>query len=86
MARYQVQILVDIEAESSDAAWETAEELELFLGQHYLTTSTGLAQQVLEVEDDLPRDDSFDELTGEDADQDHDPMLDVNYVGHPIHY
>jgi len=71
MAKYQVQLVVDIEADDADAAWEIAENLESFLGQHYQTASSGLAQEVLEVEDaaeeeDTPLTEDLDELTGEE--------------------
>lgn len=89
MPRYQVKLLVDIDAADADEAWAIAEGLEDFLGLHCDTATSGLAQEVLEVtpEEEIQgiEDDAIGE-SSEDLDDTYDPMLDVNYVGHPCHY
>lgn len=87
MARYQVKLIVDIEADDADQAWAIAENLEDFLGLHHETSTSGLAQEVLEITED-PEEliQGIDLDASGDQDEDFDPMLDVNYVGHPIHY
>ena len=87
MAQYQVKLIVDIEADDADQAWAIAEGLGDYLGLHCETTTLGSALEVLEVEEEVTPEAA---LEGIDQDQlgedEYDPMLDVNYVGHPIHY
>ena len=69
MARYQINLLVDIEAEDDDTAHEIAENVAEFLGLHYQTTTSGLVKELLIVEDEEFVD-PYDELmTEEDLDQ-----------------
>jgi hypothetical protein len=69
MTRYQINLLVDIEADSDDAAHEIAENVAEFLGLHYQTTTSGLVKELLIVEDEEEFVDPYDELmTDEDAD------------------
>ena len=84
MARYQINLLVDIEAEDDDQAHEIAENVADFLGMHYQTTTSGLVKELLIV--DETEEEYVDEFSEPEYDPDTDPMDDVNYVGHPIHY
>lgn len=83
MPKYQIVLAVDIEADTPEDAQDIAAELEQFLGMHHLTTTLGNATDILELEEDNSEDD---EEFAFDQDEDYDPMDDVNYVGHPIHY
>lgn len=70
MTRYQINLLVDIEAEDDQAAHEIADNVAEFLGMHYQTTTSGLVKELLIVEDEEEEFvDPYDELmTDEDAD------------------
>lgn len=84
MPKYQITIVVDVMADDVDEAAIIGENLEGFLGQHHWTESQGCVTEITElVEEDSEED--LDEIP-EDEDFDYDPMDDVNYVGHPIHY
>lgn len=71
MARYQINLLVDIEAEDDDTAHEIAENVADFLGMHYQTTTSGLVKELLIVDEEADDEyvDPYDELmTDEDVD------------------
>jgi len=82
MTRYQINLLVDIEAEDDAAAHEISENVAEFLGLHYQTTTSGFVKELLIIEDE--DEDYVDEFTEPEVDA--AAMDDVNYVGHPIHY
>ena len=71
MAKYQIQLIVDIEATDADDAYDTADRLADFLGLHHLTATSGNVTAVLEVdetEDEVPAAlDEEDEDLGSDA-------------------
>lgn len=73
MAKYQIHLIVDIEAVDGDDAHDTAERLGDFLGLHCLTTTAGSVIEVNEVEetveDEVP---AIDEDEPGDADNSHD--------------
>lgn len=51
MAKYQIHLIVDIEANDADDAYDTAERLGDFLGLHHLTATAGTVLEVLEVDE-----------------------------------
>lgn len=57
MAKYQIHLIVDIEAVDGDDAHDTAERLGEFLGMHCLTTTAGSVLEVLEVDETADEDD-----------------------------
>lgn len=73
MTKYQIHLIVDIEATDGDDAHDTAERLGDFLGLHHLTTTSGSVTAVMEVEeqteDEVPTDldEDLDEDLGSDA-------------------
>ena len=69
MAKYQIHLIVDIEAEDSDDAHDTAERLADFLGLHHLTSTSGSVTEVLEIveEDEVPVTDEEDPDAALDA-------------------
>ena len=73
MAKYQIHLIVDIEAVDGDDAHDTAERLGDFLGLHCLTTTAGSVIEVNEVEetveDEVP---AIDEDEPVDADDSYD--------------
>ena len=88
MPKYQIVIAVDVEAASEDHAQSIAENLEDFLGMHHQTASLGCVTEIIELdaESELDPEDDAALLPDEDSVDEYDPMQDVNYVGHPIHY
>lgn len=64
MAKYQIHLIVDIEAVDGDDAHDTAERLGEFLGMHHLTATEGTVTEVLEIVED----DSEDEVPATDDD------------------
>lgn len=86
MPKYQIVIAVDVDAADEDHAQEIAANLETFLGMHHETSTLGCVTEIIELDDaeEDPEDDAA-LLPDEDLDE-YDPMQDVNYVGHPIHY
>lgn len=71
MAKYQIHLIVDIEATDGDDAHDTAERLADFLGLHHLTATSGTVTDVLEVveqiEDEVPAIDEEDPDAALDA-------------------
>jgi hypothetical protein len=71
MAKYQIHLIVDIEATDGDDAHDTAERLGEFLGMNYLTTTAGSVLEVLEVVDAV--EDEEEALVDPDAELDAAP-------------
>ena len=72
MAKYQIHLIVDIEAADGDDAHDTAERLGEFLGMHHLTATAGTVTEVLEIvedesEDEVPTTDDDDLDAAPDA-------------------
>jgi len=88
MTTYQICLAVNIEADSEEAAMAIAENLEAFLGMHHETSTLGSTTEIIELDDEVEDEEDFDnEVDNEDeVVEEYDPMDDVNYVGHPIHY
>ena len=82
MAKYQIHLIVDIEAADDNDAYDTAERLGDFLGMHHLTTTAGTVTEVNEVdetvEDEVP-------AVDEDLDTDADAALDVESLVEVAH-
>jgi hypothetical protein len=77
MAKFQIHLIVDIEAVDGDDAHDTAERLGEFLGLHHLTATEGTVTEVLEiVEDELEEDGA--------ADLDEDAALDAVPESHDV--
>lgn len=89
MTTYQIHIAVDVEADSEEAAMAIAENLEAFLGMHHETSTLGSTTEIIELADEEDAaDEDFDNVVDNEDDlvDEYDPMDDVNYVGHPVHY
>ncbi len=71
MAKYQIHLIVDIEAKDGDDAYDTAERLGDFLGLHHLTATAGTVLEVLEVDETV--EDEEEALVDPDAELDADP-------------
>jgi hypothetical protein len=85
MPKYQIVIAVDVDAADEDHAQEIAANLETFLGMHHETSTLGCVTEIIELDAEDPEEDYLN-LPDEDLVDEYDPMQDVNYVGHPIHY
>lgn len=72
MAKYQIHLIVDIEAKDGDDAYDTAERLGEFLGLHHLTATEGTVLEVLEVVD-AAEDEEEEALVDPDAELNADP-------------
>ena len=59
MAKYQIHLIVDIEAADADDAYDTAERLGDFLGLHHLTATAGTVLEVLEVDETVEDDEAL---------------------------
>lgn len=71
MAKYQIHLIVDIEANDADDAYDTAERLGDFLGLHHLTATAGTVLEVLEVDETVA--DEEEALADPDAELDAEP-------------
>jgi hypothetical protein len=60
MAKYQITLVVEVEADTEHGAHTVADELGSFLGMHFKTTTLGSVTDVSEV-DDAASDEDFDE-------------------------
>lgn len=84
MAKYQIHLIVDIEATDGDDAHDTAERLGEFLGMNYLTTTAGSVLEVLEVDETVAEDEE--ELVDPDAELDAAPeSFDVEHLMETAH-
>ena len=71
MAKYQIHLIVDIEAKDGDDAYDTAERLGDFLGLHHLTATAGTVLEVLEVDETV--DDEEEAVVDPDAELNAEP-------------
>lgn len=71
MAKYQIHLIVDIEAKDGDDAYDTAERLGDFLGLHHLTATAGTVLEVLEVDETV--EDEEEALVDPDAELNAEP-------------
>ena len=83
MAKYQIHLIVDIEAVDGDDAHDTAERLGDFLGMHHLTATAGTVTEVNEIVEDEAEDEV--PTTDEDLDVDADAALDVESLVEVAH-
>jgi hypothetical protein len=71
MAKYQIHLIVDIEAKDGDDAYDTADRLGDFLGLHHLTATAGTVLEVLEVDETV--DDEEEAVVDPDAELNAEP-------------
>lgn len=83
MAKYQIHLIVDIEAVDGDDAHDTAERLGDFLGMHHLTATAGTVTEVNEIVEDEAEDEV--PTTDEDLDVDADAAIDVESLVEVAH-
>ena len=53
MARYQITLVVDVEATNAHEAIEVGEALEQFLGLHHWTDSQGCVTEITELDEEV---------------------------------
>lgn len=85
MAKYQIHLIVDIEAADADDAYDTAERLGDFLGLHHLTATAGSVLEVLEVDetvdDEVPEaEDDIDALDAAPESYDVESLVEVAHA------
>lgn len=84
MAKYQIHLIVDIEAVDGDDAHDTAERLGEFLGLHHLTATEGTVTEVLEIVED-EAEDEVPVTNDDDLDTDADSAIDVESLVEVAH-